>query len=885
MLAIVLAGCSDIDNVLDPQTDGGETLPFSTVIPAGSAAPTRGLEISTDDKSIKAEWVKGEKIALVHGETIDEMTVSAVDTDGNATITGEVNNYKADETAYLVYAGTRRTDPTADAILTDYISILEPAYADAKTADASLKAITKEIILKTFDISEQSGTINDINETSDYRLGESKLTKKGAYATLTTSPVLQSQFAVWKLSLRDTTSALSTQALDVYDADGKPVVKGVVSSTSVSDFYYLLPAASNATYTFVAAAADGNIYSNTTKNITLEAGKYYRSTLTLKEDLRATPLTFEANAANATVTFGIADVATNSVSYRQYDSSAKAWTDWTAYTDNTPVELTNIGDKVQFKAENATYATTSSCSNIQCSADCYAYGNIMSLTDGDSFSTADELTGTYTFRELFNGSSILLDPSKPLLLPATKLTDFCYISMFNNCDQLTDVLPALPATELKEGCYYSMFANCNLLATVPEGYLPATQLAPFCYSYMFSSCVNLTTVPADLLPAETLAESCYNNMFYGCTSLTTVPTDLLPAETLAKFCYSFMFSGCSKLTAAPVLTAKTLVEGCYNQMFYNCAKLGSVTCLATDIAATNCLFQWLMGAGTADGCERKVYVDPSMMSIEYGDVDGQWNFGLSGNGSTKTWSLAAVPHALAKVVDTDLGSLVGADGNIYTNASQIAAAGTTAEAVIAYVGSVPNYFDKFLAIALTDVDNQHNWVDALTEVGTYAANHPITIGATTYNTCTTGATCYDRVADYLAITSATAKAKQTGWRLPSVTDWRYVFDGLGRIKAGLTLTAMHSSGSPVYSSNATPTDPLGVEGQMIYRKGDDASQLRAAINEACGNTFLLSDIYWSSSEKSVSDSEDSWNYSFHYGIFLCSKKTINNKCVRAVFAY
>ena len=467
MLAIVLAGCSDIDNVLNPQTDSGETLPFSTVIPAGSAAPTRGLEISTDGKSIKAEWIKGEKIALVHGETIDEMTVSAVDTDGNATITGEVTSYVDGQTAYLVYAGTRRADPTDDAILTDYIDILGNAYTAAKAADASLKAITKEIILKTFDISEQSGTINDINETSDYRLGDSKLTKKGDCATLTTSPVLQSQFAVWKLSLRDATNALSAQKLDIYDADGKPFITGVVSSTSVSDFYYLLPAASNATYTFVAAAADGNIYSNTTKNITLEAGKYYRSTLTLKEDMRATPLTFEANAANAAVTFNVdTDVATNPVSYRQYDSSAKAWTDWTAYTDNTPVELTNSGDKVQFKAENATYATGSSYSNIQCSADCYAYGNIMSLTDGDSFSTADELTGTYTFKELFSYNSYLqIDASRPLLLPAETLKEGCYNAMFLACTKLT-VAPVLPAKTLDTSCYYEMFEGCAKLGSV-----------------------------------------------------------------------------------------------------------------------------------------------------------------------------------------------------------------------------------------------------------------------------------------------------------------------------------------------------------------------------------------------------------------------------------
>jgi hypothetical protein len=754
MLAIVLAGCSDIDNVLNPQTDGGETLPFSTVIPAGSAAPTRGLEISTDGKSIKAKWVKGEKIALVHGETIDEMTVSAVDTDGNATITGEVTSYVDGQTAYLVYAGTRRADPTDDAILTDYIDILGNAYTAAKAADASLKAITKEIILKTFDISEQSGTINDINETSDYRLGDSKLTKKGACATLTTSPVLQSQFAVWKLSLRDATSALSAQKLDIYDADGKPFITGVVSSTSVSDFYYLLPAASNATYTFVAAAADGNIYSCTTKNITLEAGKYYRSTLTLKQDMRATPLTFEANAANAAVTFNVdTDVATNPVSYRQYDSSAKAWTDWTAYTDNTPVELTNSGDKVQFKAENATYATGSSYSNIQCSGDCYAYGNIMSLTDGDSFSTADELTGTYTFKELFSHNSYLqIDASRPLLLPA-----------------------------------------------------------------------------------ETLKEGCYNAMFLACT----------------------------KLTVAPVLPAKTLVNNCYCEMFEGCAKLGSVTCLATNIDAANCLYQWLKGAGTDSSCERKVYVDPSMMTKEYGDRQGEWYFESSGDGSTNTWSLAVAPHALADVTSADLGKVISADGMIYTNKADATAAGTTAVAIIAYVGSAGSVDEssstyKGLAIALNDVSGQKQWyteqggtcVSQTSDVAT-AVSYKNGIASTNTLTTNSSGTCNGHTHEAAAVcrsyTPAAPTTYTSDWFLPSIGQWQLIVQGLASKKAGTPVTTALT---------------------MIVNDSYKSSNLNSVITDA-GGTGFQDDSYWSSTEN---DTRNAWSIYFRNGVALGSSK-------------
>ena len=68
---------------------------------------------------------------------------------------------------------------------------------------------------------------------------------------------------------------------------------------------------------------------------------------------------------------------------------------------------------------------------------------------------------------------------------------------------------------------------------------------------------------------------------------------LLPATTLTRSCYHLMFEKCSSLTAAPVLPAPTLVNDCYDLMFWGCKNLNSVTCLATDISANLCTFDWL----------------------------------------------------------------------------------------------------------------------------------------------------------------------------------------------------------------------------------------------------------------------------------------------------
>ena len=205
-------------------------------------------------------------------------------------------------------------------------------------------------------------------------------------------------------------------------------------------------------------------------------------------------------------------------------------------------------------------------------------------------------------------------------------------------------------------------------------------------------------------------------------------------------------------------------------------------------------------------------------------------------------------------------------GDVITSDGTFATKGASGEqAVLAYIGKVDNYFDRFLAIALEDADAERkNWSDALTKAGEYAAAHAITIGGTTYNTSTTGDTYYDQVAANESTSSATATALQQGWRLPSVTDWRYIFAGL----CGL------ASPEP---------DAGGVKDVMEYGTG---STLLGAINTACGNTALISDIYgyWSSSDHDANSSH-AWYYRFYDSEFCWSIDKSVTKHVRAVFAY
>ena len=227
--------------------------------------------------------------------------------------------------------------------------------------------------------------------------------------------------------------------------------------------------------------------------------------------------------------------------------------------------------------------------------------------------------------------------------------------------------------------------------------------------------------------------------------------------------------------------------------------------------------------------------------------------------AVKDVSTSAARKSVASLTTNEIGWRLGNDGVAYSPAGALPA-GVTAEAVIAYVGSVAHYFDKFIAIAYEDVYNSGtSWTNAKTYLGTFAANHPITVGGMIYNTNAGGDAYYDLV------TTGTENPSNTrtgdvikGWRVPSVTDWRYIFQGL--------------------CSGPSATSPVGIASYGNYGNG---STLRNAINTACGNTNLQNTWYHANSNGTTYGGL--WNYDFNEGKF---KDYVDNGFrTRAVFAY
>ena len=158
----------------------------------------------------------------------------------------------------------------------------------------------------------------------------------------------------------------------------------------------------------------------------------------------------------------------------------------------------------------AYFASYDDYTHIDCSANCYIYGNIMSLVDEAGFGNNRELPAKDTFRELFFRNTHLISHSeKYLVLPATTLTECCYESMFYGCTSLTTA-PDLPAKTLATNCYRAMFTDCRVLTEAPE--LPATTLAEWCYSDMFSGCTNLNYIKC--LATDISANGCTSYMVF-----------------------------------------------------------------------------------------------------------------------------------------------------------------------------------------------------------------------------------------------------------------------------------------------------------------------------------------------------------------------------------
>ena len=201
---------------------------------------------------------------------------------------------------------------------------------------------------------------------------------------------------------------------------------------------------------------------------------------------------------------------------------------WTPYNVGDVITLTNVGDKVYFKAVGQNWSLASSPENyhrFDCIGEFEASGNVNSLLEEDeTVARTMSLEGrNFCYAYLFSGTSLTTAPE----LPATTLAYGCYAMMFNGCLSLTQA-PVLPAEDLADFCYYYMFENCTSLTSAPE--LPAYQLVDSCYAYMFQGCMSLNYVSVGFYNWEQNATSDWLNSV-AATGTFVCPSTLIENTT------------------------------------------------------------------------------------------------------------------------------------------------------------------------------------------------------------------------------------------------------------------------------------------------------------------------------------------------------------------
>lgn len=441
--------------------------------------------------------------------------------------------------------------------------------------------------------------------------------------------------AVVKLNLSNEDFAAKSVTSIGLKAGGTPVVTASEALTGDADgsvtAYFVIPSASFAmTSTTIHATCNGNGYTASLSDKTMQAGTLYN----VNKQMTAAPadetacLTFSCSGYEEMGLGMSANLREKLSGKLEYSVGGGEWTpimssEFDAYNTFWIEFGGSHGDlRLRGKSSIGT-AEVGDVTTIyfwEQEHDVTCTGDIRTLIDWENYETVS--TSNARFSHLFSDCSTLISAPN---LPATDLATYCYYCMFYNCSTLVDGPDELPATHLPKNCYDCMFYNCKKMENAPAmpttpttvesnccsamfgncismttgpSILPAITLAESCYARMFAYCTSLATAPE--LPATTLAESCYFGMFINCSSLVNIP-QRLPAQTLKEYCYYTMFSGCTSITKSPVLPATTLVEYCYESMFEGCSNLSTITMLAnsynphSDSYPNRALHYWVHG--------------------------------------------------------------------------------------------------------------------------------------------------------------------------------------------------------------------------------------------------------------------------------------------------
>lgn len=353
-LALAMAACSNEDSALEnaaPAQQQGAMKFTATLAAPGSGVTTRTTytEVTEGDDAgkINVVWKAGDQIYLydlINGAECTA-TVGTPVADGSATISGTFD--------YDVEAG------------------------ESITATYPVSAVNDDFNAK---FASQAGTIAYIQDNLDYRKGTSTISVDGDQATLATALQMESQIAIWKLTLQDnaaTPAALSATKVTI--KNGSTVIAATTDISATSAVYLALNLKSgniSGADITIEATVGSDTYTYSKSGVSLAKGNYYQSTVKMAKP---------APSYDSEVTLGSGNI------------EVPAGKHWKITGSNAANSNITIGDGATVTLSGVTMLMDSDEPCIKCSGDA-------------TIILADGTTNTLSTSE-YDGSGIQAGPS------------------------------------------------------------------------------------------------------------------------------------------------------------------------------------------------------------------------------------------------------------------------------------------------------------------------------------------------------------------------------------------------------------------------------------------------------------------------------------------
>ena len=251
-LALAMTACSNSDDfdVQQPAQNASGKVQFTATI----AAPTDGgmrTAYTEEAGAIKVAWKEGDEIAVLNSSDNkrDVVKVKSVNADGSAVIEGEI------------------TPPSESGIK---VNLFYPASLVNANGSMDFSVYTGGTL---------DGTLASIAANADFRYAANcALDTSGDNVTLKDQVKLESQIAIWKLTLQDGSSnSINATALTVQY--GSRSTK--VTPASATDVLYVPVIIVSGTDVTISATTASGDYTYSKSGVTLAKGTYYESTVTM----------------------------------------------------------------------------------------------------------------------------------------------------------------------------------------------------------------------------------------------------------------------------------------------------------------------------------------------------------------------------------------------------------------------------------------------------------------------------------------------------------------------------------------------------------------------------------------------------------------------------